>query len=66
MGVYIIIGGQYGGEGKGKVSYEFVKKNNIKNVIRVGGTNSGHTVVIDNKKFILRQYLRHLFWTIEY
>lgn len=55
MGVYIVVGGQYGGEGKGKVSYELVKRNKIQNIIRVGGTNSGHTVVIDNKKSILRQ-----------
>lgn len=56
MGITIIVGGQYGGEGKGKVAHYFAKEKNIDIAVRVGGTNSGHTVVSDNgQKIILRQ-----------
>ena len=54
MSVSIIFGGQYGSEGKGKVSYLWAKKNNSNIVVRVGGTNSGHTVYINDKKYIFR------------
>lgn len=39
----IVVGGQFGSEGKGKVAYHFAKLSNHKTVIRVGGPNSGHT-----------------------
>ena len=39
----IVIGGQYGSEGKGKVTYWAAKKSKHKCVIRIGGPNSGHT-----------------------
>ena len=56
LGVTIVIGGQYGGEGKGKVTYWFAKERDINIAVRVGGTNAGHTVVDENNnKFILRQ-----------
>lgn len=56
MSITIVVGGQYGGEGKGKVTYCIAKEKNIKITVRIGGTNSGHTVVTnENKKFILRQ-----------
>lgn len=44
MAVSIVIGGQYGSEGKGKVAYFWAKKMNAAAVVRVGGCNSGHTV----------------------
>lgn len=56
MSITVVVGGQYGGEGKGKVTYCIAKEKNINIAVRVGGTNSGHTVVNKNgKKFILRQ-----------
>jgi adenylosuccinate synthase len=56
MSITIVVGGQYGGEGKGKVTYCIAKEKNINITVRVGGTNSGHTVVDENnKKYILRQ-----------
>jgi adenylosuccinate synthase len=56
VSVTIVVGGQYGGEGKGKVTYCIAKERNIKIAVRVGGTNSGHTVVDENNnKYILRQ-----------
>lgn len=44
MAVSIIIGGQYGSEGKGKVAYLWAKKMRAKAAVRVGGSNSGHTI----------------------
>ena len=41
MGVSIVIGGQYGSEGKGKVANYFANKFNADVTMRVGGTNSG-------------------------
>ncbi|MCT7594869.1 adenylosuccinate synthetase [Aliarcobacter butzleri] len=56
MSITIVVGGQYGGEGKGKVTYNIAQERNIKITVRIGGTNSGHTIVTDeNNKFILRQ-----------
>lgn len=45
MGVSVIFGGQWGSEGKGKTTNFFARKLNASAVVRVGGTNSGHTVV---------------------
>ncbi len=56
MGITIVVGGQYGGEGKGKVSHFFAKEKNIAISVRVGGSNSGHTVINDkDETLILRQ-----------
>ncbi len=54
MPVTIIFGGQYGSEGKGKVAHYFAKKQKAKYCVRVGGTNSGHTVYYNHQKFIFR------------
>lgn len=45
MSVSIVFGGQFGSEGKGKVARYFANKYNATSVVRVGGTNSGHTVI---------------------
>lgn len=45
MGVSIIVGGQFGSEGKGKVARWFAEKHQVSSVVRVGGINSGHTVI---------------------
>lgn len=54
MGVSIVVGGQYGSEGKGKVIYEWAKQRNVHIIVKVGGTNSGHTVYHNGKKYIFR------------
>lgn len=55
MGVSVIVGGQYGSEGKGKVSYFWTKKMNAKICVRVGGSNSGHTIYDEsNTRFAFR------------
>jgi len=40
----MVIGGQFGSEGKGKVAYWLTNKSNHKCSIRTGGCNSGHTI----------------------
>jgi adenylosuccinate synthase len=48
MPVSVVIGGQFGSEGKGKASYYFAKNLRAVAAVRVGGTNSGHTVIGEN------------------
>jgi adenylosuccinate synthase len=48
MPVSVVIGGQFGSEGKGKAAYFFAKDLKAAAVVRVGGTNSGHTVIGEN------------------
>jgi adenylosuccinate synthase len=57
MPVSIVVGGQFGSEGKGKVALEIVRRDRTTAaVIRVGGTNSGHTAVGTNgQTYSLRQ-----------
>ena len=56
MPVSVIIGGQYGSEGKGKVALDTARRLSAAAVVRVGGTNSGHTGVADNGNLVaLRQ-----------
>ncbi len=52
MANMVILGAQWGDEGKGKVIDIFTKK--VDYVVRYqGGNNAGHTVVIDDAEFIL-------------
>ena len=57
MPISIVIGGQFGSEGKGKVALEIVRRSREPvTVVRVGGPNSGHTAYDkDGKKHVLRQ-----------
>lgn len=58
MPVSIVVGGQFGSEGKGKVSLELVRMADAPRiaVVRVGGPNSGHTAYNRaGRKFALRQ-----------
>lgn len=57
MSVTVITGGQYGSEGKGKVAHFFAQEKEIHIAIRVGGSNSGHTVIDSSSQPII---LRHL------
>jgi adenylosuccinate synthase len=45
MPVTVIVGGQFGSEGKGKVADYFAREQHATIAIRVGGSNSGHTVI---------------------
>lgn len=45
MPVTVIVGGQFGSEGKGKVAHEFARMQGAAVAVRTGGSNSGHTVI---------------------
>jgi adenylosuccinate synthase len=52
MSIKILIGAQWGDEGKGKITDLLSEKSNV--VIRYqGGNNAGHTLVVNNKTFKL-------------
>ena len=56
MSLWVVVGGQFGSEGKGKVSAFIAKQENIDICIRCGGPNSGHSFVNEEgKTIILRQ-----------
>jgi adenylosuccinate synthase len=55
MPATIVVGGQYGSEGKGKVVALLAKDADSPWLVRCGGPNSGHTVTIDQRDLILRQ-----------
>lgn len=56
MPVTVVVGGQFGSEGKGKVSHYLAKHMGATAAVRVGGPNSGHTVVgVNGEKIIFRQ-----------
>lgn len=45
MAVTVIVGGQFGSEGKGKVAKFLAHERSARAVVRVGGSNSGHTAM---------------------
>lgn len=56
MPVTVVVGGQFGSEGKGKVAHLLAKDMGATAAVRVGGPNSGHTVVTpDGEALVLRQ-----------
>lgn len=56
MPVSVIVGGQFGSEGKGKVALRTAIDRKARAVVRVGGTNSGHTAFDESgKRWALRQ-----------
>lgn len=54
MPISVVVGGQYGSEGKGKVTLWLARKQRAQYAIRVGGPNSGHTVVENGRRIVLR------------
>jgi adenylosuccinate synthase len=53
MAVVIVVGAQWGDEGKGKIVDLLTERANI--VVRwAGGANAGHTLVVDGKKHVTR------------
>lgn len=53
--ITLVLGGQYGGEGKGKISAFLAKQEAFDIVCRTGGVNSKHTAIDNGKVFDLRQ-----------
>jgi adenylosuccinate synthase len=57
MPATIVVGGQYGSEGKGKVAQHIAGMRHARAAVRVGGSNSGHTTMSVGGA---RRVLRHL------
>jgi len=57
MPASVIFGGQFGSEGKGKTTLFFTKHLNAEAVVRVGGPNSGHTVISDKNDIVVLKQL---------
>lgn len=57
MPVTVVVGGQFGSEGKGKVSYITAQRHQATVAIRSGGSNSGHTAYDSDGR---RHIFRHL------
>ena len=55
MPVTVIVGGQYGAEGKGKMTAHLARNDNPAAVVRCGGPNSGHTIHVGDNARIVRQ-----------
>jgi adenylosuccinate synthase len=56
MSLWVVVGGQYGSEGKGKVAAFITKREDVDICVRCGGPNSGHSFVDENgKTIVLRQ-----------
>lgn len=56
MSLWIVVGGQFGSEGKGKVSAFITKTEGIDICVRCGGPNSGHSFVDENgRNIVVRQ-----------
>jgi adenylosuccinate synthase len=54
--VTVVVGGQYGSEGKGKVAQYLALEQRAAAIVRVGGPNSGHTGHrLDGSRQVLRQ-----------
>jgi adenylosuccinate synthase len=57
MPVTVIVGGQFGSEGKGKVAHYLAKEMEASVAVRCGGPNSGHTVIDPQGNPIIFQQL---------
>ncbi len=56
VSVSVVVGGQFGSEGKGKVAHHLAVARRAAAVVRVGGSNSGHTAIARNgRREVLRQ-----------
>ena len=64
MAGVVVVGSQWGDEGKGKVTDYLAQQADL--VVRYsGGNNAGHTIVYDGKKFALRLIPSGIFTTGE-
>lgn len=55
MSILVIVGGQFGGEGKGKITAHLCREYGFDIAVRCGGPNSGHTITINGNQVVLRQ-----------
>lgn len=57
MPITVVVGGQFGSEGKGKVAHFLAKEQHASIAVRVGGPNSGHTVIDESGQPRIFQHL---------
>ena len=57
MSLWVVVGGQFGGEGKGKVSAFITREEQVDLCIRCGGPNSGHSFLSETGKPVLLRQL---------
>jgi adenylosuccinate synthase len=57
VSLWLVVGGQYGGEGKGKISAFITQQEEIDICVRCGGPNSGHSFVNEQGEVILLRQL---------
>jgi adenylosuccinate synthase len=57
MPVHVVVGGQYGSEGKGRIVGELLKERRswTSHAVRCGGPNSGHTTTVNGEEIVFRQ-----------
>ncbi len=56
MSLWVVVGGQYGSEGKGKIAAVISQQYDVDIAIRCGGPNSGHSFVkVDGSTALVRQ-----------
>lgn len=55
MSLWVVAGGQFGSEGKGKIAAHITLNEDISVCVRCGGPNSGHSLVSERGTVILRQ-----------
>jgi adenylosuccinate synthase len=55
MPVTVVVGGQYGSEGKGKICAHLALIGEADVMVRCGGPNSGHTVDLGSRRYELKQ-----------
>ena len=55
MSVTVVVGGQFGSEGKGKICAHLAMTDDVDYMVRCGGPNSGHTVDVNGQRHQLQQ-----------
>ena len=55
MSITVVVGGQFGSEGKGKICAHLAMTDNADYMVRCGGPNSGHTVDVGGQRYQLHQ-----------
>jgi len=62
----VVVGLQFGDEGKGKVTHQLVRNGNYTHVVRFnGGCNAGHTIYHEGKKFVTHHIPAGVFYGIK-
>jgi len=61
----VVVGLQFGDEGKGKVAHQLARNGNYTHVVRFnGGCNAGHTIYHEGKKFVTHHIPAGVFYGI--